>query len=649
MKGVSSTFAEKTFVQLTYRILTILFEAARLGIPMRPSARHVQLVRLVSVLALALLLGSRTAHATSPRLRIQKVEAEPMPHKKLRLTLLVSPVEVEGTLIRPDDTTSWSLIVDGETRGEPVEKIVTWKDEVDEAMVVFCVQVTSPFDDVLSLVADGGKDLLKALGERARVAVIPFGESMKKANDFLEPRLAGGKLSKLTADETMAPQPRLQSALKAALDLMEGKEATSPERRLRKMIIVVSDGFAEDSERDKFRKLGKRAHEQGVVIHSIAYAPLEEKAPLLNLGEISKVSHGTFRWAKIKDAVKSQFETLKDEIVGQPAVSFIVPEKIIEGGASKLKLVMNNLTSKDEYTAPFTACKEELCAPGWRCDTDHCVAPKQSLFKRLGWILWVGLGLIVLVIAFFVLKWYAARLERQNQELAEQLAASQPPPGVGGAPGVPGAHAPGPGVPGYTGMGMSAPVLPGVPGAANANAAAAEAAAKAALIAAQVGSGKPQPGHKAPKLASYDPNLIAQQAAAMQAAAAAAQQAGQHGGRPQAAAPAVPYQHQQPQHVAPTGAAPSLLVMSGPYKGQRLPLMHGFTVGKTPGVHFLVQDSFASGHHAQFTHDTAGNYTITDLNSTNGTFVNGVRIRAHALVHGNMIQIGQVEFRYLVQ
>ena len=59
--------------------------------------------------------------------------------------------------------------------------------------------------------------------------------------------------------------------------------------------------------------------------------------------------------------------------------------------------------------------------------------------------------------------------------------------------------------------------------------------------------------------------------------------------------------------------------------------------------------SFASSQHAQILMDTAGNCTLYDQGSTNGTFVNGVRVSQYALTHGVAIRVGSTELRFLAQ
>jgi hypothetical protein len=60
----------------------------------------------------------------------------------------------------------------------------------------------------------------------------------------------------------------------------------------------------------------------------------------------------------------------------------------------------------------------------------------------------------------------------------------------------------------------------------------------------------------------------------------------------------------------------------------------------------LGKDEFASGHHARIESQRDGVW-ILDLNSTNGTFVNGSRLDGRrALKEGDVVQIGDTELRF---
>jgi hypothetical protein len=73
-----------------------------------------------------------------------------------------------------------------------------------------------------------------------------------------------------------------------------------------------------------------------------------------------------------------------------------------------------------------------------------------------------------------------------------------------------------------------------------------------------------------------------------------------------------------------------------------------FAVGRAPGVNTLTLTSRAlSSQHFKIVPHENG-FAVVDLDSTNGTLVNGRRIRAHHLEAGDTIQAGEVEFEFKV-
>jgi pSer/pThr/pTyr-binding forkhead associated (FHA) protein len=104
-----------------------------------------------------------------------------------------------------------------------------------------------------------------------------------------------------------------------------------------------------------------------------------------------------------------------------------------------------------------------------------------------------------------------------------------------------------------------------------------------------------------------------------------------------------------PAPTARTGSPGYLYVVKGDRQGQSIPLHHGFRIGKAPSCDLvLAADNFASTFHAHIQVDKGGNATLVDDNSTNGTFVNGVRATApKRLMHGMLIRCGQTELRFM--
>jgi hypothetical protein len=66
------------------------------------------------------------------------------------------------------------------------------------------------------------------------------------------------------------------------------------------------------------------------------------------------------------------------------------------------------------------------------------------------------------------------------------------------------------------------------------------------------------------------------------------------------------------------------------------------TLGRSRDCDIVVQDANASRQHAEVRH-IGLDYFLVDLGSTNGTIVNGQRIRRHPLAHGDRILIGTTE------
>jgi pSer/pThr/pTyr-binding forkhead associated (FHA) protein len=68
-------------------------------------------------------------------------------------------------------------------------------------------------------------------------------------------------------------------------------------------------------------------------------------------------------------------------------------------------------------------------------------------------------------------------------------------------------------------------------------------------------------------------------------------------------------------------------------------------IGRTPENNLQIRSKFISRHHAQIVSD-AEQSVLEDLNSTNGVFVKGKRVKNHALKDGDVIQLGEHKLLY---
>lgn len=84
-----------------------------------------------------------------------------------------------------------------------------------------------------------------------------------------------------------------------------------------------------------------------------------------------------------------------------------------------------------------------------------------------------------------------------------------------------------------------------------------------------------------------------------------------------------------------------LLVVEGPLRGVSVPLKEsGVLLGRNPEATLVLEDDYASGRHARVYADGQDWY-VEDLDSTNGTLVNGSPIdRPERLEDGTQLRIG---------
>jgi pSer/pThr/pTyr-binding forkhead associated (FHA) protein len=66
------------------------------------------------------------------------------------------------------------------------------------------------------------------------------------------------------------------------------------------------------------------------------------------------------------------------------------------------------------------------------------------------------------------------------------------------------------------------------------------------------------------------------------------------------------------------------------------------TIGRAPGAHFIVDAALVSRLHCRVTAG-ASELEMVDLDSTNGTFVNGQRVPRASLKPGDRLGVGRVD------
>jgi pSer/pThr/pTyr-binding forkhead associated (FHA) protein len=90
-----------------------------------------------------------------------------------------------------------------------------------------------------------------------------------------------------------------------------------------------------------------------------------------------------------------------------------------------------------------------------------------------------------------------------------------------------------------------------------------------------------------------------------------------------------------------------LVVVAGPPEltGVRIPLDSLVRIGREPGLELVIADDFVSTNHARIV-PAPGGPRLEDLDSTNGTLLNGRRVDAAVtLSAGDEVEVGTIKLR----
>jgi pSer/pThr/pTyr-binding forkhead associated (FHA) protein len=95
-------------------------------------------------------------------------------------------------------------------------------------------------------------------------------------------------------------------------------------------------------------------------------------------------------------------------------------------------------------------------------------------------------------------------------------------------------------------------------------------------------------------------------------------------------------------------AGAKLVIRNGGFDGMEYPLQAEETlIGRNPTTDITLLDEGISREHAIILYDAASDsYSLEDLQSTNGTQVNGKRVRSVTLADGDEVRVGRTLFRF---
>lgn len=69
------------------------------------------------------------------------------------------------------------------------------------------------------------------------------------------------------------------------------------------------------------------------------------------------------------------------------------------------------------------------------------------------------------------------------------------------------------------------------------------------------------------------------------------------------------------------------------------------SLGRRPYNHIVINNSAVSGDHAIFQY-VDGNFYVEDMNSTNGTAVNGIKVKRQVLHHGDTVAVARYRLQF---
>ena len=103
-----------------------------------------------------------------------------------------------------------------------------------------------------------------------------------------------------------------------------------------------------------------------------------------------------------------------------------------------------------------------------------------------------------------------------------------------------------------------------------------------------------------------------------------------------------------PRGPASTGGEGCLVEIYGQELGRRIPLSGSvFEIGRSTKCDLSIDQDSVSRHHARIARSRDGRYTVADLGSTNGTYVNDASIEERILIDGDQLKIGRTIFKFM--
>ena len=102
------------------------------------------------------------------------------------------------------------------------------------------------------------------------------------------------------------------------------------------------------------------------------------------------------------------------------------------------------------------------------------------------------------------------------------------------------------------------------------------------------------------------------------------------------------------KHAPPPQVLRLLTVNTGDEQSRAVPAGGQITIGRSSSNDLIIAEEHVSGQHARLAGDGAGSFELFDLNSSCGTFINGVQVQHAVLQSGDRIRFGIVDCVFII-
>lgn len=262
--------------------------------------------------------------ASKPRLRLERIDTSACTTSGT-LVAHVTEVDIDGTLPRRP-LSEYRLIDQGNrSLAKRPSHAATFAETKGPLRIALVVERGPAYEANFSRIKSALTDFIRGLPDRGRYTLIAYDHETRRllhrgtADQMLD------ALARLGVTGSVI-DPALLAALQMGLDALS--DAPKPTRKL---LVVLSDGIDRLPDWDQFRNLGRRAERLSVAVFPVGFSPIDERGPLLNLGEIAKRSRGTFRWAQQAEQIPKSLSQLARELNEQRVLSFAVKRCAVRG------------------------------------------------------------------------------------------------------------------------------------------------------------------------------------------------------------------------------------------------------------------------------------------------------------------------------